>query len=58
MIKIKTVHQFKVFEYINNNFNIDMIRLQLIDDDSILIIDSNNESMLFNYFDLLSKNLL
>lgn len=58
MIKVKTINQFKVFEYINNNFNIDMVRLELIDDDSILLIDSNNESMLFNYYDLLSKNLL
>lgn len=55
-MKVKTVNQFKVLEFIEKNFNLDMIRLELVDDDSIRVIDSKNESMLFNYYTLLRDN--
>lgn len=49
MLKVETVEQFKVLEFIKANFDIDCIELKLIDRFSIEVIDSKGDKLLFKY---------
>lgn len=50
-IKVNTVEQFKVLEYIKQNFNLAALDLKLEDNYSISIKDSNGEKAVFKYED-------
>lgn len=46
-MKVNTVEQFKVLEFIKENFEIEYIKLELIDRNSIKVIDAKSESCIF-----------
>jgi hypothetical protein len=46
-MKVNTVEQFKVLEFIKENFEIEYIKLELIDRNSIKVIDAKGESCIF-----------
>ena len=46
-MKVNTVEQFKVLEFIKENFEIEYIKLELIDRNSIKVIDAKCESCIF-----------
>lgn len=50
-MKVETVEQYKVLEYINKNFNINSLELTLLDRTSIGIQDNNGERAIFGYED-------
>lgn len=50
-IKVNTVEQFKVLEYIKQNFNLAALDLKLEDNYSISIQDSTGERAVFKYED-------
>lgn len=50
-IKVNTVEQFKVLEYIKQNFNLAALDLKLEDNYSISIQDSTGEKAVFKYED-------
>lgn len=50
-MKVETVEQYKILEYINKNFNINSLELTLIDRSSIGIQDSNGDRAVFGYED-------
>lgn len=50
-MKVETVEQYKVLEYINKNFNISSLELILLDRSSIGIQDNNGERTVFKYED-------
>lgn len=48
-MKVDTVEQFKVLEYIKNNFNMDYITYELIDRYTIEVEDRTGEKIRFKY---------
>jgi len=50
-MKVETVEQYKILEYINKNFNINSLELTLIDRSSIGIQDNNGDRAIFGYED-------
>lgn len=48
-MKVNTVEQFKVLQFLENNFEIELFELELIDRYSIKVTDSTGESMTFKY---------
>lgn len=50
-MKVETVEQYKVLEYIKENFYIDNITLKLIDRYTIEITDNKGDIMNFKYED-------
>lgn len=50
-MKVETVEQYKILEYINKNFNINSLELTLIDKSSIGIQDNNGDRAIFGYED-------
>jgi len=57
-MKVETVEQYKILEYINKNFNINSLELTLLDKSSIGIQDSNGERAVFKYEDGKVKMIL
>lgn len=49
-MKVDTVQQFYVMEYLKDNFDIEYIKLELIDRYTIRVQDANNDVMDF-YWD-------
>ncbi|WP_159449958.1 hypothetical protein [Clostridium massiliodielmoense] len=47
-MKVNTVEQFKVLEFLKENFQ-HLFKVELLDRYSIKITDSKNESMVFKY---------
>ncbi|MCR0408999.1 hypothetical protein MKD14_08860 [[Clostridium] innocuum] len=45
----ETVAQFKVYEWIRNNFHIENLQVIAVDKQCLKITDKNNESMLVTY---------
>lgn len=45
----ETVAQFKVYEWIRNNFHIENLQVIAVDKQCLRITDKNNESMLVTY---------
>lgn len=50
-MKVDTVEQFKVLEFIKDNFNLDYITMELIDRYTIEVEDRTGEKMKFKYKD-------
>ena len=50
-MKSKTVEQFKIIKYLEENFIIDSITLKLIDRFTIEVTDDKGEKMNFKYQD-------
>lgn len=50
-MKVNTIEQYKVLKYIEDNFEMNYITLELIDRYTIRITDTNNDSMDFIYKD-------
>lgn len=50
-MKVDTVEQFKVLEYIKANFTMEYITMELIDRYTILVEDRTGEKMKFKYED-------
>lgn len=50
-MKVETVEQYKILEYINKNFNSSSLELTLLDRSSIGIQDNNGERAVFKYED-------
>lgn len=50
-MKVETVEQFKIMEYLKQNFNINCIEIKLIDRYSIEVTDSTGEKMIFFHKD-------
>ncbi|WP_438335208.1 hypothetical protein ACIR03_02475 [Clostridium cochlearium] len=48
-MKVNTVEQFKVLQFLEKNFEIELFELELIDRYSIKVTDSTGESMVFKY---------
>lgn len=48
-MKVNTIEQYKVLQYIEDNFEMNYITLELIDRYTIRITDRNNDSMDFIY---------
>lgn len=49
-MRVDTIEQYKILEYIKENFYIEDLQLKLIDRFNIEITDKNNETMIF-YFE-------
>lgn len=49
LIKCNTVEQFKLLELIKKNFVIDKVKVEIVDDKSLKVIDFKGDSMVFNY---------
>lgn len=47
--KVQTVEQFKVLTYINDNFEDNTLKLELIDRYTILATDKYNDKLIFYY---------
>lgn len=47
--KVNTVEQFKVLQFIQDNFFMDCITLELVDRYSIKLIDANGDGAIFRY---------
>jgi len=50
-LKVETVEQFKVLEFIKDNFDISCIELELIDRFTIEVKDQTGDKMQFKYED-------
>ncbi|MCD3194211.1 hypothetical protein G8S49_01295 [Clostridium botulinum C] len=48
-MKVNTVEQFKVLEFLKENFELNLFKVELLDRYSIKITDSESESMIFKY---------
>ncbi|WP_187291200.1 hypothetical protein [Clostridium sp. K25] len=48
-MKVNTVEQFKVLQYLKENFELNLFKVELLDRYSIKITDIKNESMIFKY---------
>lgn len=49
MFHCKTLSQFKAYQWIKNNFEIDSLNLEIVDDRTIKIIDKNLETAKIQY---------
>ena len=49
MFHCKTSSQFKAYQWIKNNFEIDSLNLEIVDDRTIKIIDKNLETAKIQY---------
>lgn len=49
MFHFKTSSQFKAYQWIKNNFEIDSLNLEIVDDRTIKIIDKNLETTKIQY---------
>lgn len=49
MFHFKTSSQFKAYQWIKNNFEIDSLNLEIVDDRTIKIIDKNLETAKIQY---------
>ena len=49
MFHCKTSSQFKAYQWIKNNFEIDYLNLEIVDDRTIKIIDKNLETAKIQY---------
>ena len=49
MFHCKTPSQFKAYQWIKNNFEIDFLNLEIVDDRTIKIIDKNLETAKIQY---------
>ncbi|KEI11772.1 hypothetical protein [Clostridium novyi] len=50
-MKVNTVEQFKVLQYLKENFELNLFKVELLDRYSIKITDIKNESMIFRFED-------
>lgn len=48
-MKVNTVEQFKIMEFLKENFELELFQLELLDRYSIKVSDSTSESMIFKY---------
>ncbi|WP_411678726.1 helix-turn-helix domain-containing protein [Clostridium thailandense] len=48
-MKVNTVEQFKITEYLKSNFDIENLKIELISQNSIKIIDINNDALIFKF---------
>lgn len=48
-MKCNTVEQFKILQYVKQNFDIDKISLMLVDRYSIKVTDKTSQSLIFKY---------
>lgn len=55
-MKVETVQQYYVMEYLKDNFDMEYIKLELIDRYTIRVKDTNNDVMDF-YWDIESKSV-
>ena len=55
-MKVETVQQFYVLQYLKDNFDMEYIKLTLIDRYTIRVQDTNNDVMDF-YWDIESKSV-
>lgn len=49
MFKVETVEQFKVLQFIKENFDLQFIELQLLDKFTIKVSDYYNDEMIFKF---------
>lgn len=49
MIKVETIEQFKVLEFIKSNFEIDEIEIELVDKCTLKVKDNKGDSLYFTY---------
>lgn len=49
MFKVETVEQFKVLQFIKENFDLQYVELQLLDKFSIKVSDYYNDEMIFKF---------
>lgn len=47
--QVNTINQYKVLEYLKRNINIHCFNILLFDNDTIQVIDKNNEVAYFRY---------
>lgn len=50
-MKVETVEQYKVLEFLKENFYMESIKLKLIDRYTIEVTDGNGDTMNFKYED-------
>ena len=55
-MKVETVQQFYVLQYLKDNFDMEYIKLELIDRYTIRVKDTNNDEMDF-YWDIESNSV-
>lgn len=48
-MKVDTVEQFKILEFLKENFQLEHLKIELLNRNVIQVTDENNESMLFKY---------
>lgn len=48
-MKVNTVEQFRILQFINKNFDMDCISLELVDRNTIKVTDHQRESMEFRF---------
>ena len=48
-MKVNTVEQFKVLQFLKENFEIELFELELLDRYSIKVTDSTGDKMIFKY---------
>lgn len=48
-MKVDTVEQYKVLEYIKNNFHMQYITLKILDSCSIEVTDNNKDTIIISY---------
>ena len=49
MMKVKTVEQFKILKYLEENLEIELFEVKLLDRNNVLVIDRAGEKMIFTY---------
>lgn len=50
MIKCKTWEQKKVLDYIESQFDMEHIEVQIHDDTKLMVTDKNGDSLIFFYY--------
>ena len=50
-MKVKTIAQFKIYEYMQNNFNLESFTIDVISDNEIKLIDKKGDYINIKYCD-------
>lgn len=50
-MKVESVEQYKILQFIEANFMIEYLNIELIDRNTIKIEDENNDTLEFKYID-------
>jgi hypothetical protein len=48
-MKVNTLEQYKILEYLQSNFNLENFKLDLLSRNEIKILDNNNDFLIFKY---------